>query len=59
MYAREIDDEMVMERADGSDLVRWVFSDVRPESFGWRSERSSDGGASWRLEQSVRASKAD
>jgi hypothetical protein len=58
MYAREIGDEIVMERADGGDLVRWVFSDVRPESFRWRSERSNDGGASWRLEQSVQADNA-
>jgi len=58
MYAREIDDEIVMEQAEGGDLVRWIFSDVRPESFHWRSRRSADGGASWRLQQRVRADRA-
>jgi hypothetical protein len=57
MYAREIDDEIVMERAEGGDLVRWIFFDIRPESFHWRSERSTEGGASWRLEQAVRADR--
>jgi hypothetical protein len=58
MYAREIDDEIVMEQAQGGDLIRWIFSDIQPESFRWRSQRSTDGGASWRLEQQVRADRA-
>jgi hypothetical protein len=58
MYAREIDDEIVMERAQGGDLIRWIFSGIGPESFHWRSQRSTDGGASWRLEQRVRAARA-
>ena len=58
MYAREIDDEIVMEQAQGGDLIRWIFSDIRPESFRWRSQRSTDGGAHWRLEQQVRADRA-
>ena len=58
MYARQIDDEIVMEQAQGGDLIRWIFSDIQPESFRWRSQRSTDGGASWRLEQQVRADRA-
>ena len=58
MYAREIGEEMVMERAEGGDLVRWIFFDIGPESFHWRSQRSTDGGVSWRLEQLVRADRA-
>ncbi len=58
MYARQIGDEIVMEQAEGADLVRWIFSGIRPESFHWRSQRSTDGGASWRLEQRVRADRA-
>lgn len=55
MYARRIDEEIVMERAEGSDLVRWIFADVRQDSFRWRSERSRDGGRSWTLEQDLDA----
>lgn len=58
MFARVIDDEIVMERAAGGQLVRWIFSDIRPDSFHWRSERSADGGGSWRLEQQVDADRA-
>ncbi len=58
MYAREIGDEIVMEQARGGDLIRWIFSAIRPESFRWRSQCSTDGGASWRVEQQVRADRA-
>jgi hypothetical protein len=44
MYARQINDDIVMEQAQGGDLIRWIFSDIRPESFRWRSQRSTDGG---------------
>jgi len=36
---------------DGHDLagvpLRWTFTEVRPTSFHWIGERSSDGGATW------------
>jgi hypothetical protein len=32
---------------DGS-LVRWVFSDMNPDSFRWTGLASTDGGATWR-----------
>jgi hypothetical protein len=55
MTAREIGKEMVLEQADGGRLIRWIFSDIEPTSFSWRSQVSADGGRSWRLEQKVRA----
>jgi hypothetical protein len=55
MFAREIDDEIVLERADPGQLLRWIFSDIEPATFRWRSERSGDGGRTWRLEQEVDA----
>jgi len=58
MYAREIGDEIIMEQAEGGDLIRWIFSDIRPQSFRWHNQRSTDGGAHWRLEQQVRADLA-
>jgi hypothetical protein len=32
--------------SDGSSL-RWIFGDLRADSFRWRAEVSRDGGASW------------
>lgn len=58
MFARELGDEIVMERADGGELVRWIFADLQPESFQWRAERSANGGGSWRLEQEVTARRS-
>ena len=34
---------------DGS-LVRWVFSDMKPETFRWTGLSSTDGGATWRTQ---------
>jgi hypothetical protein len=55
LFARQIGDEIVLERADPGQLLRWIFSDIEPATFRWRGERSHDGGRSWRLEQEVDA----
>ncbi|MEU1289806.1 hypothetical protein [Kitasatospora sp. NPDC005856] len=55
MYARQIGDDIVMERATGGDLVRWTFADITADTFHWRNERSPDGGHTWRLDQEVDA----
>ncbi|WP_051466934.1 hypothetical protein [Actinomadura oligospora] len=55
MYAREIGDEIVMERAAPGALVRWTFADIAADTFHWRNERSTDGGRTWRLDQEVHA----
>jgi hypothetical protein len=47
-------------RADGDRIVlegtnkegaqrRWSFNDIRPDSFVWRNQKSTDGGRTWRL----------
>jgi len=33
----------------GGKDTRWSFSDIRPDSFEWRDETSSDGGKTWSL----------
>jgi hypothetical protein len=39
---------------DGQDdkgaAVRWSFSEITPNSFRWRGERSPDDGATWQLQ---------
>jgi hypothetical protein len=38
----------VSELEDGREVVkRMVFSDIEPDAFRWRWERSEDGGATW------------
>jgi hypothetical protein len=45
------DDRFVLETQDiGSNDTRWSFNDIRPDSFVWRDEASSDGGKTWRLQ---------
>jgi len=41
--------EEIFQEGKGSDgaLLRWVFSDLRPDGFHWRAEVSRDDGASW------------
>jgi hypothetical protein len=44
-------DRFVIETADlGNPTNRWSFNDIRPDSFVYRDEASSDGGKSWRLQ---------
>lgn len=59
MYARQIGDDLVMERAAGSALIRWIFTAITPGSFTWRNERSTDGGTTWHLDQEVSAHRAE
>jgi len=35
---------------DAGDTTRWSFTDITPNSFRWRGERSRDGGATWQLQ---------
>jgi hypothetical protein len=42
------------EDMDGS-LLRWEFSEISDDAFEWTGWTSADGGASWRVEQSMSA----
>ena len=62
-YSRQIG------RADGKDIVqhgtndsgeatRWSFSEIIPDAFRWRGERSLDGGKTWQLQAEFFARRA-
>jgi len=42
-------------RHESGALMRWSFTDIKPDSFHWLGEVSADGGASWRLQVEVLA----
>ena len=51
-YTRQIGrahgDDIVQEgKNDAGDLVRWSFTNIKPDSFRWLGERSRDGGTTW------------
>jgi hypothetical protein len=59
LVGRHVGDEIIQEghAMDGSTRERWTFSDITREHFLWRGESSLDDGASWRLDQEMRASR--
>jgi hypothetical protein len=57
--ARAEGDEIVLEaRFEEGVLTRWIFFDVRPDTFRWRNVESDDDGATWRLLQEFWATRA-
>ena len=45
------EDRIVLDSKDfGGKDTRWSFNDIRPDSFVFRAEASSDGGRTWRLQ---------
>jgi hypothetical protein len=52
---RQVDDDMVLERAEGGETTRWIFTDITPNSFRWMNIISSDAGRSWTMRQEMRA----
>lgn len=57
MLGRKVGDEIIQmgEPEANGELVRWVYRDIKPNSFHWCSERSNDDGATWRLVQEMHA----
>ena len=44
---------------DAGEPVRWSFTEITPNSFRWRGERSRDGSASWQLQAEFFARRAE
>ncbi len=60
LLGRQVGERIVQEGV-GSDprrRERWSFTDITPDSFLWIGEVSFDGGATWVLEQEMRATRA-
>ncbi len=45
-------------RLETGALLRWSFTEIAPDSFRWRGERSLDEGASWQLQAEFFARRA-
>ncbi|MDG6996399.1 MAG: hypothetical protein JRN52_10800 [Nitrososphaerota archaeon] len=46
----QVENEIVLEGKDQEDtLLKWVFSDIKSDSFTWRGEESKDDGKTWVL----------
>jgi hypothetical protein len=57
--ARASGDEIVLTGGKAGSLpMRWIISDVQPESFNWRAEVSTDGGTSWFVVQTMHAERS-
>ena len=56
MYAHRFGPDIVLERAEADRIERWVFYDIKPDTFAWRNEISRNRG-SWRTVQTVRAQR--
>jgi hypothetical protein len=58
--ARRSGDEIVLEgRTDDGLPLRWVFSEIEPDSFRWRSISSGDGGETWRMCEEMRVRRKE
>jgi hypothetical protein len=54
---RPQDAEIVLLSDDDDPHLRWRFSDITPDSFRWRAESSTDGGATWRPDEEILATR--
>jgi hypothetical protein len=53
--ARQVGDEIVLEgRTAEGYPSKWIFSEITPDSFRWRSEETRDDGKTWTLREEMR-----
>ena len=58
LIARPEDERIVITGSKGDRQLRWSFNDIGPGSFVWRGEVSSDAGATFRLAEEMRLTRA-
>lgn len=49
--------DQIVQIAKG-EPTRWIFSEIKPESFRWHSEVSDDGGLTWRTNIEMAVTRA-
>jgi len=53
--ARQEGDDMILERTEGAETTRWIFTEITANSFRWMNMISSDDCRTWTLRQEMRA----
>ena len=58
--ARKVNDEIVLEgkTIEGYPL-KWIFSQITPQSFRWHSEETRDNGKTWQLTEEMQIRKVE
>jgi hypothetical protein len=56
---RPSDGDIVLVSDEEDPQLRWRFTDITADSFTWRAESSSDGGASWHFDEQMLATRVD
>jgi len=52
---RRTGDEIVLERkTEEGYLWKWIFSEIKTDSFRWHSEESRDNGETWTMKEEMR-----
>jgi hypothetical protein len=57
--ARQHGSEIVMDADAVQPPIRWIFSDITPRSFRWRSVESQDGWTTSQVQQEMSATRVD
>lgn len=58
--ARKVDDEIVLEgKTKEGYPEHWIFSDITPNSFRWRSVESHDNGKTWQLTEEMQVRRTN
>ena len=52
---RPEEDDIVLLSQEDEPRLRWRFTDVRADSFTWIGQSSSDGGATWNVDEEMHA----
>ncbi|MGA2680201.1 MAG: hypothetical protein ABSF44_00190 [Candidatus Bathyarchaeia archaeon] len=56
--AKKVNDEIVLElQTTESYPEKWIFSQITPQSFRWRSEETHDNGKTWLLTEEMQIRK--